>query len=89
MTNAFSQLVTALRNVPVRQFIVALERDGFAQQLGTIGSHQVYEHTDDGRRAVVAFHKGSDTLPRKTLESLLRATEWNQEDAKVLGLLKR
>ena len=39
MTNDFSQFVTALRNVPVRQFIVTLERDGFAQQIGTIGAH--------------------------------------------------
>ena len=88
MTNDFSQLVTALRNVTVRQFSVALERDGFAQQIGTIGAHQVYEYPD-GRRAVVAFHRRSDTLRRKTLERLLRATEWNQEDAKALGLLKR
>ena len=88
MNTPFSQLVTALRNVPVRQFIAALGKDGFAQLTGSIGAHQYYKHPD-GRRAEIAYHKRSDTLPRTTLEGFLRATQWNHEDAIAFGLLRR
>ncbi len=83
----FSRLVRALRNVSVRKYISALERDGFVMAQGTIGSHRVYEHLD-GRWASIAYHKGSATLTVTARKHLLRGTEWNAEDAVRLKLLK-
>ena len=86
--STFSELVDALRNVPVHQFIAALDKDGFAQVPRRRGSHRVYEHPD-GRVASLSFHKGSATLPIKPRRTLLQQTEWNESDAVRLGLLKR
>ena len=87
--DGFSRLVRALRNTSVRNFVSALHRDGFVfdQDKRVAGSHRVYEHYD-GRRVVIAYHKGSDTLPLKTLQEFLKRTEWNAEDAIRLKLLK-
>ena len=50
------------------------------------GGH-IYYHAD-GRITVVHYHKGSDTLTRKTLQSILDATRWTRGDLKRVGLLK-
>ena len=78
-------LVRSLRNVPVRRFIAALEKDGFARVQGTIGSHRIYLHVDD-RVVVIAYHRGGDTLPLKTLQRFLRNTGWDAEDVRRLKL---
>lgn len=83
----FSSLVRALRNVSVRKYISALERDGFAMVKGTVGSHRIYEHPD-GRRVTISYHKGSATLPVTARQHLIRDTEWNADDAIRLKLLK-
>lgn len=88
MNTPFSELVAALRNVPIRRIITALERDGFAQRRNTIGAHRYYDHPD-GRQVVISFHKRGDTLTRRTLRDVLQNTEWNAEDAVRLKLLKR
>ena len=80
-------LVRSLRNVPVRKLIAALERDGFTRVQGTIGSHRVYLHPDE-RTAIIAYHKGSATLPPKTLQRFLSNTGWDTDDARRLKLLK-
>lgn len=80
-----SALVSALRNVPVRRLISALERDGFTLERSK-GSHRIY--TDDkGRLVIIAVHRGGDTLPRDTLRNFLQATQWTRDDAVRLGLL--
>ena len=48
------------RGLSARQFVRALETDGFALQR-VRGSHRIYRHTD-GRRVVMAYHGLSDTL---------------------------
>jgi predicted RNA binding protein YcfA (HicA-like mRNA interferase family) len=74
-----------LRNLPVRKIIRALERDGFAYRKKK-GAGRLYRHPD-GRRAVIHYHHGSDTLPDGTLRSVLEGTRWTEEDAKRLELL--
>jgi len=81
-----TSLVHLLRNLPVNQLIRALERDGFTLRRSTQTGGRIYLHPD-GRITVVHFHHGSDTLPRKTLKSVLDAVGWDQDDAKRLGLL--
>lgn len=75
----------ALRGVTARQFITALERDGFIWTGGR-GSHRVYRHTN-GRRCVVAFHRPGATFPAPTLASMLAATRWSEDDLKRLRLI--
>ena len=64
----------------------ALERDGFALRRTTRTGGHVFVHPDK-RRTNIHFHHGNDTLDRKTLASVLRATQWTEEDAQRLGLL--
>ena len=78
-------LIERLRNLPVRKIIRALERDGFAYQRKK-GAGRLYRHPD-GRRTVIHYHHGSDTLPIVTLRSVLEATRWTEEDLKRLTLL--
>lgn len=70
-----------LRNVSVRRIVSALERDGF-RFTETRGSQRVYRHPD-GRRMVIHYHKGSDTLPPYVLRNLLDGTRWTEEDLKL------
>jgi predicted RNA binding protein YcfA (HicA-like mRNA interferase family) len=49
------------------------------------GGH-IYYHSGKKKIVVIHYHHKSDTLPRKTLKSVLEATQWTQEDLKRLGL---
>ncbi len=49
------------------------------------GGH-VYVHLDK-RRTSIHYHHDNDTLDRKTLSSVIRATQWNEDDLRRLGLL--
>lgn len=79
-------MLEELRNVPVRRLIRALERDGFVYRR-LKGSQRVYRHPD-GRRVVIHYHQGSDTMPIATLRQILEATRWSEQDCQRLGLLK-
>jgi len=78
-------MIDRLRNVPVRKLVRALERDGFVYRRSK-GSQRVYRHAD-GRRVVVHYHHGGDTLPVGTLTQILQATGWSENDCERLGLL--
>jgi predicted RNA binding protein YcfA (HicA-like mRNA interferase family) len=41
-----------------------------------------------GRRVVIQYHHGGDTLPIGTLRQILEATQWTEEDFRRLGLMK-
>ena len=75
-----------LRNTPVRELIRALERDGFVRVRSRRTGGYFYKH-DDGRRTVIHYHTGGDTLTRGTLASVISATQWTEEDVRRLGLL--
>lgn len=79
-------MIEGLRNVPVRKLIRALERDGFVYRRAK-GSQRVYRHPD-GRRVVIHYHHGGDTLPVGTLKQIIEATRWTEEDLRRLGLIK-
>lgn len=79
-------MIDRLRNVPVRKLILALERDGFVYRRSK-GSQRVYRHSD-GRRVVIHYHHGGDTLPAGTLKQILEATRWTEDDFRRLGLVK-
>lgn len=79
--------VHLLRNTPVRDLIRALEREGFSLDRAGATGARIYRHPD-GRRAVIHYHHGGDTLTRKTLRSVLRAVGWNEDDLRRLDLVK-
>ena len=83
--NSPQELARRLRNTPARELVRALERDGFSYRR-TGGSSRVYRH-DDGRRAVIHYHRSGDTLPLGTLRSVLSGTRWTEEDLARLGLI--
>lgn len=78
-------MIDELRNLPVRRLVHALERDGFTYRRRK-GSQRVYRHPD-GRRVVVHYHRGSDTLPLGTLKQIVEATRWTGDDLRRLDLL--
>ena len=87
MRDDLGQLVHLLRNTSVRNIIRALRRDGFSLERQTRTGGRIYYHPD-GRITVIHYHRGSDTLTRKTLQSVLEATRWTEGDLRRLGLIK-
>ena len=78
-------MITRLKSRTAREWVQALERDGFAVRKGK-GSHHIYQHPD-GRRVLVVYHKLGDTFGPKTIRQLLTGTSWQEEDLKRLKLL--
>mgnify|MGYP001582545138 CR=1 FL=1 len=83
--SAAEALAHRLRNTPVRAIMKALERDSFVVRRSTSTGGHIYVHRD-GRRAVIHYHHGSDTLTRKVLGSILEGTQWNVKDLERLDL---
>jgi predicted RNA binding protein YcfA (HicA-like mRNA interferase family) len=73
------------RGVSARQFVRALQEDGFVLQR-VRGSHRIYRHAD-GRRVVMAYHQLGDTFPIGTLRAMIRDTGWQDEDLQRLRLI--
>lgn len=80
------RLVHLLRNTPVRELVRALEQESLLLKRSTRTGAHIYHHPD-GRILAVHYHRGSDTLTRKTLRSYLEATGWTEEDLKRLKLI--
>jgi len=74
------------RGVSARQFVRALEADGFALQR-VRGSHRIFRH-GDGRRVVAAYHALSDTFPIGTLRAMIADAGWEDDDLERLGLIE-
>ena len=74
------------RGLTARQFIRALEADGFVLQR-VRGSHRIFRHSD-GRRVVVAYHSLSDTFPIGTLRAMMADAGWKDDDLRRLGLIE-
>ena len=74
------------RGLSARQFIRALEADGFVLQR-VRGSHRIFRHPD-GRRVVVAYHGLGDSFPIGTLRAMIADASWQDDDLWRLGLLK-
>ena len=81
----FGRVAHLLRNTPVRDIIRALERDGFVLDRAGATGARIYRSLD-GRRAVIHYHHGAETLTRKTLRSILRSINWTEADLDRLGL---
>jgi predicted RNA binding protein YcfA (HicA-like mRNA interferase family) len=79
-------LVHLLRNTPVRELMRALERGDFILRRTTRTGGHIYTHAD-GRTVVIHYHRGSDTLTRKTLQRIVESAKWTEEDLNRLGLL--
>ncbi len=79
-------MIGQLRSIPAREWIGALERDGFTVRKGK-GSHHLYQHSD-GRRVLMVYHKLSDTFGPKTIKQLLNGTSWKESDLERLRLVK-
>ncbi|MBI4444040.1 MAG: type II toxin-antitoxin system HicA family toxin [Acidobacteria bacterium] len=79
-------MIGQLQSTPAREWISALEREGFRTRKSK-GSHHIYQHSD-GRRVLIVYHKLSDTFGPKTVKQLLEGTGWNERDLRNLKLLK-
>ncbi|OFW08905.1 MAG: hypothetical protein A3H27_02155 [Acidobacteria bacterium RIFCSPLOWO2_02_FULL_59_13] len=79
-------MIEQLKNTPAREWIRALDHDGFSARKSK-GSHHVYQHAD-GRRVLIVYHKLSDTFGPKTIKQLLVGTRWNKIDLERLRLVR-
>ncbi len=79
-------MIEQLKNAPAREWIRALEHDGFTVRKSK-GSHHIYQHSD-GRRVLIVYHKLSDTFGPKTIKQLLTGTRWENVDLARLRLLR-
>ena len=78
--------VSKLRNVPVREIVRALERDGFAQSSKSRSSSRAYIHPD-GRKVFIHYHRPNDTIPLGTLKNIIDSARRTEDDAKRLGMI--
>ncbi len=78
-------MIDQLKNVAAREWIRSLEREGFKPRKSK-GSHHIYQHPD-GRRALIVYHKLSDTFGPKTIKQILGLTGWSEADLKRLNLI--
>jgi predicted RNA binding protein YcfA (HicA-like mRNA interferase family) len=78
-------MIELLKSVPAREWIRALEREGFKTRK-TRGSHHIYQHPDS-RRVLIVYHKLSDTFGPKTIRQILNDVRWDQDDLKRLKLI--
>jgi len=78
-------MIGRLKNTNAREWLRALEREGF-QTRKSMGSHHVYQHVD-GRRVLVVYHNLGETFGPKTLKQLLMGTRWAEADLTRLNLL--
>lgn len=76
----------APRGVTAREFVKALQADGFVLQR-VRGSHRVYRHPG-GRRVVVAYHQLGDTFPIGTLRAMIADAGWREDDLLRLHLIR-
>lgn len=75
----------SIKNISARQFIRALERDGFVLARRSGATH-VYVH-EDGRRVVVHYHGPAQLFPLGTLRGMLGDAKSTLEDLKRLKLI--
>ena len=66
------------RGITARQFIKALQEDGFTETRVS-GSHHRFKHPD-GRVTTLSYHKRSDTFPIGTLKGMVEDVQWSEED---------
>lgn len=78
--------INPLQNLIAREWINAVERDGFRRRKSR-GSHHIYQHSD-GRRVLLVYHNLHDTFGPKTIRQILESTRWTEEDVRRLGLTK-
>ena len=76
------RLPPALRGIPVRALVAALERDGFVLDRQS-GSHRIYFNPADQRRAVVPWRSPGSTLPYGTLKAILDDLGWSAEGSEA------
>lgn len=82
-----AKTIHLLKNIPAREIIKALERDGFYLKRSTRSGGHIYSRLD-GRIVVIHYHHSSDTFKRKTLKSILDGAGWTKEDLKKLKLIR-
>ncbi len=68
------RLIGQIRNVPVRELVAALGRDGVVARAGK-GSSRVHRHSD-GRRTVIYDRCAGDALPLGTLRKVSDGAGW-------------
>lgn len=76
-----------LRNITAREFVRALERDGFIFKRQK-GSHKIYKHPERGNWVSVPYHPGG-TFTKGILGGLIDDAGWTEDDLIRLKLMKK
>ena len=81
-----------IKNLTKGEFISALERDGWQEEVTGGGSERLFlKPNPDGthRRIAIHFHHAKDTMGRGLLMALLQDTGWTDTDLVRLKLIRR
>jgi len=77
--------IAPLRNHTAREWVRAVEREGFRRRK-TRGSHHIYQHPDR-RRVLLVYHNLNETFRPKAIRQILAGTRWTEADLRRLDLL--
>jgi predicted RNA binding protein YcfA (HicA-like mRNA interferase family) len=76
-----------LKNITAREFVRALERDGFIFKRQK-GSHKIYKHPESGNWVSVPYHPGG-TFTKGILGGLIDDAGWTEDDLVRLKLMRK
>ena len=76
-----------LKNITAREFIRALERDGFVFKRQK-GSHKIYKHPERGNWVSVPYHPG-EAFTKGFLAGLIDDAGWSEDDLIRLKLIRK
>ena len=77
------------KNITARVLVRALEKDGYVFKRKTRGGHRIYKHPCTGRRVGVPYHHSGKSFCPGTLDALITAAGWNDDDLSRLGLNRK
>ena len=80
------RLPPSIRGTTARELGNALERDGFVLDRQK-GSHRIYRHPVDHRRAVLPYPSPSATIPYGTIKAIIEDAGWTLADLECLKLI--
>jgi predicted RNA binding protein YcfA (HicA-like mRNA interferase family) len=76
-----------LKNLRKKDFIKALERDGWGRDPNCKGAILVFLKEGRSDRVTIHYHP-QQTLGPKILKALIEDTGWNEDDLRRVGLIR-
>ena len=83
-----SHIWSQIKNLRKKDFIKALERDGWLRDPASKGAELVYLKEGTPAKRIVVHYHPQQTLGPKILTALIADTGWNEDDLRRVGLIR-